>query len=158
MEVRPSLFYNLFISVEPLGSPGKILGKVKNFHNSSEIAVLDYVLEEACIFVLPPLTLSYTSFFRLVLRVDWEGGHKMPAAFLSETIRATAIKLGTLQWRHDDVIGCHVDFMAAIKFKNCSKSTKIYQEENIEIKMYFKQTYVKIVKKAFEKLVAMTTA
>ena len=48
--------------------------------------------------------------------------------------------------------------MAAIKFKNCSKSTKIYQEENIEIKMYFKQTYVKIVKKAFEKLVAMTTA
>ena len=68
MEVRPSLFYNLFISVEPLGSPGKILGKVKNFHNSSEIAVLDYVLEEACIFALPPLTLSYTGFFRLVIR------------------------------------------------------------------------------------------
>ena len=48
--------------------------------------------------------------------------------------------------------------MAAIKFKNCSKSTKSDQEKNIEIKLYFKQTYVKIVKKAFEKLVAMTTA
>ena len=39
------------------------------------------------------LTLSYTGFFRLVLH---GGGHKVPAAFFSETVKTTAIKLGTL--------------------------------------------------------------
>ena len=39
------------------------------------------------------LTLSYTGPFRLVLH---GGGHKVPAAFFSETVKATAIKLGTL--------------------------------------------------------------
>ena len=39
------------------------------------------------------LTLSYTGFFRLVLH---GGGHKVPAAFFSETVKATAIKPGTL--------------------------------------------------------------
>ena len=39
------------------------------------------------------LTLSYTGLFRLVLH---GGGHKVPAAFFSATVKATAIKLGTL--------------------------------------------------------------
>ena len=41
------------------------------------------------------LTLSYTGFFRLVL-YEGEGGHKVPAVFFSETVKATINKLGTL--------------------------------------------------------------
>ena len=41
------------------------------------------------------LTLSHTGFFRLVLH-GGGGGHKVPAAFFSETVKATATKLGTL--------------------------------------------------------------
>ena len=56
----------------------------------------------------------------------------MPAAFFSETVNATSIKLGTLTNYGNASelnIGRHVDFMAAIldffgKFKNCSKSTR----------------------------------
>ena len=39
------------------------------------------------------LTLSYTGFFWPLL---YGGRHKVPAAFFSETVKATAIKLGTL--------------------------------------------------------------
>ena len=42
------------------------------------------------------LTLSYTGFFRLVLHGRGGGVHKVPAAFFSETVKANAIKLGTL--------------------------------------------------------------
>ena len=48
---------------------------------------------------LRSLTLSYTGFFRLVLHGrggGGRGGHKVPAAFFSETVKATAIKLGAL--------------------------------------------------------------
>ena len=41
------------------------------------------------------LTQSYTGFFRLILQVH--GGNNVPAAFFSETVKAsTAIKFGTL--------------------------------------------------------------
>ena len=40
---------------------------------------------------------DYTGFFRLVLQGGGGGGgHKVPAAFFSETVKATTIKLGTL--------------------------------------------------------------
>ena len=42
------------------------------------------------------LTLSYMGFFRLVLHGGGGGGHKVPTAFFSETVKATAIKPGTL--------------------------------------------------------------
>ena len=42
------------------------------------------------------LTLSYTGFFMLVLHGGGGGALKVPAAFFSETVKATTIKLGTL--------------------------------------------------------------
>ena len=60
----------------------------------------------------------------------------MPAAFFSETVKSTAIKLGTLTrylisilWCHNDVIGCHVYFMAAIlDFLENSKTAQNHPE------------------------------
>ena len=42
------------------------------------------------------LTLYSTGFFRLVLKGEGGGGHKAPAAFFSETVKATAIIIFTL--------------------------------------------------------------
>ena len=53
--------------------------------------------EKRAIGTTDPLTLSYKGFLRLVLHGGGGGGgHKVPADFFSETVKATAIKPGIL--------------------------------------------------------------
>ena len=91
-----------------------MIQKVLKFANYA-VAVLVLKIMLSC----PNYAKNYASTIRQCLHGRGEG-NKVPAAFFSETVKATVIKPGhrTPCWLH----GRHLSFFE--KFKNCSKSTR----------------------------------